>query len=367
MSDGNAALIGSEPWWFAVAVIVAGWLVWLLAPVLTPFVAGALIGYLGDPPVGRLQRLGLGRTAAVCVVFAAMLALLAGLLLLLIPLVEAQVTQLLRRLPAYLEWIQSHLRPWFDERVGPGAGLPGAEQLVAALREHWQSAGGIAASVLGSVTRSGVALLGLLMNLLLIPVVAFYFMRDWDRLTAGLLGLLPRRLQPTAKRLAQESDQVLGAFLRGQLLVMLALGLFYAAGLWIAGLDLAFLVGMLAGLVSFVPYLGFIVGATAACIAALVQFQELLPLAWVLLVFGAGQVLESVALTPLLVGDRIGLHPVAVVFAVLAGGQLFGFLGVLLALPVAAVVMVLVREAHRRYRDSALYRRDSPADTGGAA
>jgi predicted PurR-regulated permease PerM len=167
--------------------------------------------------------------------------------------------------------------------------------------------------------------------------------------------LLPRRSEAVIVKLAQQSDEVLGAFLRGQLLVMLALAFIYSAGLMMMGLDLALLIGMLAGLVSFVPYLGFIVGILAACVAALFQFQELLPLLYVAIVFGVGQMLEGMVLTPLLVGDRIGLHPVAVIFSVLAGGQLFGFVGVLLALPVAAVIAVLLRYLHTQYKSSALY------------
>jgi predicted PurR-regulated permease PerM len=156
-------------------------------------------------------------------------------------------------------------------------------------------------------------------------------------------------------RLASASDEVLSAFLRGQLTVMLALGTIYTVGLWIVGLELALLIGMIAGLVSFVPYLGFIVGILAAGIAAVMQFQEVLPLLYVAIVFMVGQSLEGMLLTPLLVGEKIGLHPVAVIFAVLAGAQLFGFFGILLALPVTAVVMVLLRYTHERYVGSTLY------------
>jgi predicted PurR-regulated permease PerM len=202
-------------------------------------------------------------------------------------------------------------------------------------------------------------------NLLLIPVLTFYFLRDWDWLVARVRALLPRPVEPTVSRLARESDEMLGGFLRGQLSVMVSLGAVYATGLWLAGIDLALLIGMLAGLVSFVPYLGFIVGAGVALVAALVQHGDWLHVLLVIGVFSVGQVLESFVLTPWLVGDRIGLHPVAVIFAVMAGGQLFGFLGVLLALPVAAVVMVLLRYAHQRYTASGLYGGAAPALAGG--
>jgi predicted PurR-regulated permease PerM len=192
-------------------------------------------------------------------------------------------------------------------------------------------------------------------NVLLVPVVTFYLLRDWRGLTTRLLELVPRRVEPEVARLARAADDMLGAFMRGQLAVMVALGTIYSVGLWFVGLDLAFLIGMLAGLLSFVPYLGFAVGIVAAGVAAIMQFHEWLPLVYVLLVFGVGQILEGTVLTPWLLGDRIGLHPVAVIFAVLAGGQLFGFVGVLLALPAAAVIMVLLRYAHERYLQSSLY------------
>jgi predicted PurR-regulated permease PerM len=170
-----------------------------------------------------------------------------------------------------------------------------------------------------------------------------------------IYDLLPRRIAPVTAKLAGEVNAVLSAFLRGQFYVMLALGCIYSVGLWLTGLDLALLIGMLAGLVSFVPYLGAIVGVTAACIASLVQFQEPSHLIYVAIVFLAGQSLEGTVLTPKLVGDKIGLHPVAVIFSVLAGGQLFGFLGILLALPIASIIMVILRHAHDIYRDSAFY------------
>lgn len=349
----------TRTWLILGTVVVAGWLIWLLTPVLTPFAAGALLGYLGDPLVDRLQRLRLGRTLAVCVVFAGMLLILVLALLLLVPLIESQVTRLVQSLPAYLDWIQGKVAPWVRERFGMRVEVLDVEQLAEILRGHWQQAGGLATTVLSSLSRSGMAVIGWFMTLILIPVVAFYFMRDWDDLLASIRELLPRRVEPTVVRLARDSNEVLGSFLRGQLLVMLALGVIYSAGLWLVGLDLAFLIGMIAGLISFVPYLGSIVGVLAACVAAAAQFGDLFHLAMVLAVFGVGQALEGMVLTPLLVGDRIGMHPVAVIFAVLAGGQLFGFVGVLLALPAAAVIMVLLRHAHERYKESQLYRHEA--------
>jgi len=250
-----------------------------------------------------------------------------------------------------------------QEQVGPRlARLFGTELVefdIAALREalaaHWRQVGSIARGLMGSLGRSGQLVLGWVSYLLLIPVVTFYLLRDWDHLVAAVRDLLPKRIEPTIAVLAREIDLVLAEFLRGQLTVMAALATVYTAGLWLVGLDLAFFIGMLAGLVSFVPYLGVIVGVLAAGIAAFMQFQDVPHVLGVAAVFGVGQLLEGMVLSPLLVGDRIGLHPVAVIFAVMAGGQLFGFLGVLLALPVAAVIVVLLRHSRDEYLKSALY------------
>ncbi len=230
-----------------------------------------------------------------------------------------------------------------------------------ALMANWQSAGGVAQGLLVSATSSSLVLLGWIANLVLIPVVTFYLLRDWDVMLANVRGTLPRAWEPTVVALARECDEVVSAFLRGQLLVMLALGVCYTVGLMLVGLDLALLIGMLAGLAAIVPYLGLLLGISAASVAALLQFGDWLPLLWVALVFTLAQLLEGMYLTPKLVGDRIGLHPVVVIFAVMAGGQLFGFTGVLLALPVSAVIMVLLRHAHDRYRSSSLY---GPAAAG---
>lgn len=350
----------SQKWLLLAVTLVAGALLYLLAPVFTPFLVGALIAYLGDPLVDRLERAGLSRTWSVTVVFVALFATLALVLLLLVPLIERQIAHFIARLPAYLSWAQHTALPWLQHTFGVDVGDLDLQSLHDALRAHWQKAGGIAAQVVQAVSTSGAAMIAWVANLVLIPVVSFYLMRDWDVLVARIRELLPRAIEPKAVQIAQESDHTLSAFLRGQFLVMLALGAIYSTGLWLVGLDLALLIGMLAGLVSFVPYLGFIVGVLAAGVAVLVQTHDWLDLLPVLAVFGVAQVIEGALLTPWLVGDRIGLHPVAVIFAVLAGGQLFGFFGVLLALPAAAVIAVLLRHAHARYLRSGLYERTGP-------
>ncbi|HRQ65725.1 MAG TPA: AI-2E family transporter [Xanthomonadaceae bacterium] len=356
-------MTATQRWQAFVLVLVLAGLVYLLAPVLTPFAIAALLAYLGDPLVEGMVKRGRNRTLAVSLVFLLMTLILVCVLLLLIPLVERQISRLVESLPRYIDYLRGQVQPWLEAQLGYSPDLFDPNQLVGMLKEHWRQAGGIAAGIVAGVSRSGLAILGWLVNLVLIPVVVFYLMRDWKPLLERARKLLPRPIEPTVMRLLGESDEVLGAFLRGQLLVMLVLGVLYSIGLWIIGVDFAILIGMLAGLLSFVPYLGLIVGMGVSLIAAYVQFQDWLPLLWVLLVFGVVQTFESVWLTPTLVGDRIGLHPVAVIFAVLAGGQLFGFLGVLLALPAAAVVMVVLRYLHERYRESELYGADAAVET----
>ncbi len=344
----------SLPWLAAAVATVT--LLYLLAPILMPFVIGAGLAYLGDPLVDRLQARGVSRTGGVVIVFGALSLL--GLLstVVLLPLLMDQAMTVVSNIPAYLGWIQDTALPAIGIALPDGMRL-NAGGLRAVIAENWQQASGLMGELLSQATRSGATLLTYFANLLLIPVVTFYLLRDWDDLVAWIRDHLPRRWLPTISKLAAESDAVLSEFIRGQLLVMAALALIYAVGLWIVGLDLALLIGLGAGLVSFVPYLGFIVGILAASLAMLVQTGELLPLIWVAVVFGVGQMAESMLLTPLLVGDRIGLHPVAVIFAIMAGGQLFGFLGVLLALPVAAVLAVLLRHARELWLDSDQYLR----------
>ncbi len=348
----------TQKWQLLALTLLLGALLYWLSPILTPFAFSALLAYLGDPIVDRLEKLRISRTFAVILVFTGMVVAIAVVLLLVVPMLERQISHFIQQLPAYVTWFRDRALPWIAQRLGTDIGSLQSfepQQIIALLQEHWRAAGGFAATVVARVSSSGFALIGWVANALMVPVVTFYLLRDWDLLVARVHELLPRPIEPTIRRLAREADEVLGAFLRGQLSVMLALGTFYSIGLWAVGIDVGLLIGMVAGMISFVPYLGAIVGVLAAVIAALVQHHDVLHLVLVLGVFAIGQTLEGMVLTPLLVGDRIGLHPVAVIFAVLAGGQLFGFLGILLALPVASVVMVLLRFAHERYRASTLY------------
>ena len=262
---------------------------------------------------------------------------------------------LIRRIPQLINWIQETVLPFLSTRLGMDIQTIKLDAVHDIFKDNWRDLGNIAGLVLGKVSASGQWLLGWLTYLLLIPVVTFYLLRDWDEMVENLRVLLPRKYERTVVQLIGDCDGVLSEFMRGQLLVMLALALIYALGLWVAGVEFALLIGFGAGLISFVPYLGAIVGISVAGVVAFVQFQDMLHLVYVAIVFGIGQTLEGAVLSPWLVGERIGMHPVAVIFAVLAGGQLFGFFGVLLALPVAAVVTVLLRFAHSRYKDSDFY------------
>jgi predicted PurR-regulated permease PerM len=318
-----------------------------------------MLGWLGDPVVDRLERMGRSRNTAVMLVFGTMSVLVLLALVVLVPLVEAQIVTLFESLPRYRDWFVGTVLPWLERRTGLEllAWLD-PERLFQLVRTHWEQAGGAAATMLGYLSRSGFALLGWIANIVLLPVLTFFFLRDWDLFVGRVAALVPRDHAETVSRLALESSAVLGAFLRGQLLVMLVLGVLYGMGLSLVGLNLGILIGIVAGVLTFVPYLGPATVIVLGGIAALVQYGDWQHLLGVLAVFSVGQVIESYWLTPKLVGDRIGLHPVAVIFAVLAGGQLFGFLGMLLALPVAAIANVLLRYAHERYTQSHLYAGD---------
>lgn len=339
-----------------VAVIVlVGLLVYLLQPILAPFLLAALLAYLGDPAADKFEARGLSRTWSVVLVFTLFTSVFLILMAIAVPLVAKQVGILAERIPQWLESLQAIVAPFLKERFDLSKDNLPLAQIGEALRANLSSATGVVSVLWTQVSTSGLALIGFIANVFLVPVVTFYLLRDWDVLIEHIHDLLPRSIEGTTVKLAKECDEILAAFLRGQLSVMLALGCVYSIGLWLVGLEMALLLGLLAGLASIVPYLGFIVGIIAASIAAYFQFGELFPLIGVAVVFMVGQILEGVVLTPLLVGDRIGLHPVAVIFAVLAGGQLFGFVGVLLSLPVAAVLMVFLRHAHHNYKSSGFY------------
>lgn len=350
--------------WTAIALLV-GWLVWKLSPILTPFVVAAMLGWLGDPLVDRLEARGASRNTAVIAVFVTMCLILLVVMLILIPVMARQIVTLIESWPEYQAWLAN----WFTGQLAPLVQANfnfdlvawfDSKHLMELVREHWERVGGIAATVIAFLSRSGMNMVLWLTNLVLIPVLAFFFLRDWDRFVERIASLIPRDMLPTVARLAHESDDVLGGFLRGQFLVMIALGIMYGVGLWLVGVKVGILIGVIGGLLSFVPYLGPASVVVMGSIAALVQGGGWPMLVGVGVVFTVAQLVESYILTPKLVGERIGLHPMAVIFAVMAGGVLFGFLGMLLALPVAAVVNVMLRFSVERYHASKTYTGEHP-------
>lgn len=354
-------ILESGRWFWLVVGLISVSLLYLLAPILTPFLVAAFLAYLGDPLVDRLERWKLSRTLAVTVVFLSICVTLVLFFLFLVPVLETQVKRFINMIPVYIDWAVNVLAPWLRDRFAVDPSVLEVDKLKTILTSHWKETGGFIRSTIETISESGFVVLGWVANLALIPIITFYLLRDWDQMVAYIDDLLPRSTQPLLSKLARESDEVLGAFLRGQLLVMVALAVIYSVGLWLVGLEFALLIGIIAGVVSFVPYLGLIVGVGVAGIAILFQSPDIFDLFWVLAVFVVAQVIEGTILTPMLVGERIGLHPVTVIFAVLAGGQLFGFFGILLALPVAAILAVIMRHIHDTYKQSRIYGIESPA------
>ncbi|MBV8801931.1 MAG: AI-2E family transporter [Gammaproteobacteria bacterium] len=335
-------------------VLISG-LLYLLAPILTPFLIAALLAYLANPLVMQLMRFRIPRLFSVIIVFVALFILIILFILLLIPLIQTQIETLSDVLPKMIVWVQDTILPWLSNTFGISQTID-ANMIKTTVVQHLDKTSTIATQVVNTVVRSGFVVVAWLINLILIPVVTFYLLRDSKIITTNMRSYIPRSIEPTMIKLFRECDQVLSAFFRGQLLVMLSLGIFYAVGLTLAGLSIGIILGIIIGIICIVPYLGMIVGISTATIAALVQYGDMKSLVLVWLVFAIGQLLESFFLTPYLVGDRIGLHPVAVIFAILAGGSLFGFCGVLLALPVAAVIMVWLRFFTKHYQASNLYK-----------
>ena len=330
-----------------IAIVLTGWLFYLLAPVLTPFIAAGLLAYIGDPLADRLQKLKMSRTVAVVLVFLLTFLLLALLILLMGPLIRTQISALFQALPEIARQVEQVWLPnvlgWLNidagENVGFGAFLANYSDMFSS----WSG------KFLLGVGKSGGAVVAAILSLFLVPIITFYMLRDWDAFTKTMVALLPQRQRETVSMLARETDEMLGAFLRGQVLVMMALAAIYSVGLALVGLKFAIAIGVVAGLVSFVPYLGFVFGIALAGLTVALEPNPLWNLAGVVATFAIAQLIEGSVLTPKLVGDRIGLHPVLVIFAIAAGGQLFGFFGILLALPAAAVLSVLVRYAYQRY------------------
>lgn len=341
-------------WWLFVALLTIGLMFYYLGPILTPFLFGALIAYICNPLVKRLERYRVPHLMAVILVLVLVIGIFVALIGVMVPILETQIALLIERMPDYIENLRSKLEPWLYNQFGVVLNLD-REHLRAMFTENWRSAGGFAQRMLPSLKTGGLALINFFVNLVLVPVVLFYVLRDWDRLLAKLDELVPLRWRDTVHMLARQIDDLLGAFFRGQLSIMVLMAIFYILTLWAIGLDLAFPIGVISGLLTFVPFLGVFTGVALATLAGLMQFGSLLDLLPIWAIFIIAQPLEGYVFTPWLVGDKIGLHPVMVIFAVLAFGALFGFFGVLLALPASAVLLVLLRYFRQRYFASRIY------------
>lgn len=333
------------------------WVLYLLKPVVIPFVAAFLIAYLFSPLVEKINKF-LPRWLAIAIVFIVIGVGVTWAMWFVVPLVWKQLIYARDSIPEGIHWINSTFLPWVSHKFNVEAMEIDTEQLSKIVMEYVQtnySADSIQAMVL-KVAQSGLSFIQVGGTVVLIPIIAFYFLLDWKRMLLNLKNLIPRQYETSTLNVVAECHSVLGAFVKGQFLVMILLGIVYAVGLQLIGLEVGLIIGMVAGLCSIIPYLGFGVGIISAIIATLFQFGfDWTHLALVAVVFGIGQLLEGYVLQPFLLGDKIGLSPVAVVFAVLAGAQLGGFVGMLIALPVAAIIVVLLKHAKEWYEQSQFY------------
>ncbi|MCB1961120.1 MAG: AI-2E family transporter [Rhodocyclaceae bacterium] len=336
-------------------------LLWLLSPILAPFAIAAVLAYICDPGVNWLVARRLPRAAAVLVVITLQGLGLALLLLILVPMVYKEGVQLVTRLPDLVDMLNARVVPLLKEQFDISLQLdPGSvRQWVA---ENWSSAQDLLPGLLKKASTGGAAVIGFFANLLLIPMVMFYLLQEWPHILDGIRAIIPRPMLSRSLRILGDIDRVMSEFLRGQLSVMLLLAVFYSVGLWLAGLRFALPVGVVTGLLVFVPFVGFSVGLALALISALLQNAGWPPVIGVAIVYTLGQLIESFLLTPYIVGERIGLHPLAVIFALMAFGQLFGFVGVLVALPASAALLVGLRELRGAYFASHVYLGDEVAE-----
>ena len=348
----------SEPlqsaWWIAVAAGIL-WVLWLLGPILTPFLAGAVLAYILTPLVDWLARHRVSRAAAAALVLLLGFVAVLTLFLIVAPLVRREAAELTARIPALLDRLDASLAPVLESWLGREVHVD-FDSLKALVSQKVQGSEGLLGRVLASARVGGLAVVGWLGTLVLIPVVLFYLLVDWHDIVGRIDRLVPRRAHEKVRVIAGEINAVLAEFLRGQLSVMGLLAVYYALALWLGGIEFALPIAVVAGGLAFVPYLGFGTGLALALVVAALQEGPTRNLLVVAVVFGVGQLLESFVLTPRIVGQRIGLHPLAVVFALLAFGQVFGFFGVLLALPASAVLLVGLRHLKDAYFASPFYR-----------
>ncbi|WP_227818310.1 AI-2E family transporter [Nitrogeniibacter aestuarii] len=329
-------------------------LLYLLGPILGPFAVAAVLAYICDPMVSWLVNRRVPRAAAVLLVIALLGLVLAALLLILIPMVYKEAMTLVSRLPDLVEMLNTNVLPMLKNHFDVDIQLD-ANSIRQWVTENWSSAQDLLPGLVKKASTGGMAVIGFFANLLLVPMVMFYLLQEWPHITQGLRNVIPRPMVDRTMRILGDIDKVMSEFLRGQLSVMLLLAVFYSIGLWMAGLKFALPVGVITGLLVFVPFVGFTAGLVLALLSAILQAQGWPPIIGVAIVFSLGQLIESFLLTPYIVGDRIGLHPLVVIFALMAFGQLFGFVGVMVALPASAALLVALRELRGAYFSSHVY------------
>lgn len=342
--------------WLVLFLLFCG-AVYVLKSVLLPFVAGLIIGYLLDPWASYFEKHGLNRTLSTLLVLLLVLVFMVPALIILFGVIDEQVGRFLSALPRYIASFLKKIEPLIIELQDRFPSVD-AEKIREYIRANMANGIKFFGSVIRSLISGGFAFFNLLSLLLITPVVAFYMLRDWDAFIAKVDSLLPRKSKASIRDQAREIDRTLAGFIRGQLSVCVLLGTYYSIGLYLVGLELGVVVGFMAGIISFIPYIGSIFGFIVSIGIAFAQFDTMTPILQVVAVFLTGQFIEGNFLTPKLVGDNVGLHPVWVMFALLAGGVLLGFLGLMIAVPVAAIIGVLIRHAIINYKHSSLYLED---------
>ncbi|KAA8732718.1 AI-2E family transporter [Acinetobacter qingfengensis] len=344
------------------------WVIYLLSPVVIPFVIAFFIAYLFSPIVAKLQKIGLPRWLSISFVFVAIIVVMILIGWYIVPMAWAQLLYARDHIPEMIHWINETFLPWASSTFNLEPMEVNTDEISKSIMDYIQtnySVNNIQDIVL-RLAQSGLNFIQIGGTLVLVPIITFYFLLDWEKMLHHMQRMIPRPMESNVIQIAKECHEVLGAFVKGQFLVMILLGLVYAVGLQLIGLHVGLIIGIVAGLASIIPYLGFAIGIIAAVVATFLQFGvDWVQLALVGMVFMIGQAIEGYVLQPFLLGDKIGLSPVAVVFAVLAGAQLFGFVGMLIALPVAAIIVVLLRHLRDSYEKSTWYGAKSVATTDG--
>ncbi|MBO7556672.1 MAG: AI-2E family transporter [Alphaproteobacteria bacterium] len=349
----SSSVKSNRNFWLALFVVFCVF-VYVLRSVIMPFAAGIVIGYLLDPVAGRFEKLGLSRTLATVLVMVLALVVMVPAVILIVNMLDSQISTFIAAVPNYVSSLVKKFEPVLLRLQEEFPSLE-PDRVKEYMRSNMANNLKIFGKIIKSIVSGGMALISLVSLILVTPVVAFYMLRDWDNFVTKIKGLLPRKYKKDIEEQAKEIDRTLAGFIRGQLCVCVILGSFYAIGLYLCGLDLGLMVGFFAGIISFIPYVGSISGFVLSICLAVAQFDTWQPFVAVVAVFLVGQFLEGNFLTPKLVGDSVGLHPVWIMFALLAGGVLLGFLGLMIAVPVAAIIGVLLRHAIKKYKKSTLY------------